>query len=46
MAELALVRESSVRGHFRQGEVAALPEELLGPLDAAEDERITCRDAR
>jgi hypothetical protein len=38
MAELALVREAGARGDFRQGEVAAPLQELLGPLDAAGDD--------
>ena len=34
VGELALVTEAGVRGHVRQGEVAAGLQELLGPLDA------------
>src|SRR6516165_12778115 len=39
MRELALVREASVRGDLRHGEVAAL-QEHLGPLDAAQDDEL------
>src|SRR5262249_45365426 len=42
-AELALVREAGVGGHLRQGEVTALLEEVLGPLDAAGDDVLVRR---
>ena len=43
MGELALVREASVRGDLRQGEVASGLQELLGPLDAAGDDVLVRR---
>src|SRR5215475_1316737 len=43
MAELALVREAGVRGDLRQGEVASGLQELLGPLDAAQDDVLVGR---
>jgi hypothetical protein len=41
--ELALVRETGVRGDLRQGEVASGLQELLGPLDAARDDVLVRR---
>src|SRR5262249_50282398 len=41
--ELALVREAGVQGDLRQGEVASGLQELLGPLDAAQDDVLVRR---
>src|SRR5262249_13523493 len=38
VGELALVRETGVRGDLRQGHVRCFLEELLGPFDAAGDD--------
>jgi hypothetical protein len=52
LAELALFRKAGAGGHLCQGEVAALLQELPGPLDAASDDvwcggspvaRLNCR---
>src|SRR6516165_1209484 len=43
MGELALVREAGVRGDLRQREVASGLQELLGPLDAAQDDVLVRR---
>src|SRR6516162_11024297 len=45
MRELALVRETGVRGDLRQGQVASRLQELLGPLDAAGDDVLVRRQA-
>src|SRR5262249_2909913 len=37
VGELALVTEPGVRGHLRQGQSRVSLQELLGPLDAAQD---------
>ena len=41
--EHTLVREASVHGDLRQGQVAAPLRELLGPLDAAHDDVLVRR---
>src|SRR5271157_6488119 len=41
--EHTLVREASVHGDLRQGQVAAPLQELLGPLDAAHDDVLVRR---
>src|SRR6516165_10155708 len=43
VGELALVREAGARGHLRQGEAASGLQELLGPLDAAQDDVLVRR---
>ena len=43
LAELALVREAGVRGDLRQGQVVAALQELLGALDAAQDDVLVRR---
>ena len=43
MGEHTLVREASVHGDLRQGQVAAPLRELLGPLDAADDDVLVRR---
>src|SRR5262245_66639188 len=45
MAELALVREAGVRSYLRQGQVASPLQELLGPLDAAQDDVLVRRQS-
>ena len=45
MAELALVREADVRGDLCQGQVRSCLQELLGPLDAAQDDVLVRRQA-
>src|SRR5262249_49467414 len=45
MRELALVREAGVGGNLRQGEVAAGLQELLCPLDAAQDDVLVRRQS-
>ena len=46
MGELALVRETGVRGDLRQGQGAASLQELLGSLDAAGDDVLVRRQTR
>src|SRR5262245_50251882 len=45
VGKLALVREAGVRRHLRQGQIRPCLQELLGPLDAAQD-RGPARPAR
>jgi hypothetical protein len=45
LAELALVPEAGARGDFRQGQLAAALQELLGPLDAAGEDVLVRRQA-
>ena len=42
-AEHALAGEAGVQGDLRQGQVAAALQELLGPLDAAQDDVLVRR---
>jgi hypothetical protein len=46
MGELALVREAGAGGDLRQGEVAPGLQKLLGPLDAAQDDKLVRRQPR
>src|SRR5260370_26608004 len=41
--ELALVREAGVQGALRQGQVRPCLQELLGPLDATQDDVLVRR---
>jgi hypothetical protein len=43
MGELALIREAGARRDLRQRDVTVLSQELLGPLDAADDDVLVRR---
>jgi hypothetical protein len=43
LAELALVREAGAQGDLRQGQVRPCLQELLGPLDATQDDVLVRR---
>ena len=44
--ELALVREAGLCGDLRQGQVCPCLQEVLGPLDAAQDDVLVRRQPR
>ena len=46
VGELALVREAGACGDLRQGQVRPCLQQLLGPLDAAEDDVLVRRQSR